>query len=241
MILFLVKVFEREEYANDFLMGKMFINPLSYFKKIEGDDGRGDEYEGAIIFPLESAIITLKPNDPETGESWEHTLTRESGLAAAPVVQPNWFDHINVFCMYAGHTGDFLNISSDNIQDFKKQLEIPDDCISLGRYAVVITNVTEFIKRVDTAAEQNRYGILRHLVKYYDPEVGTPPAQSDIETIFNKRKEFEYQREFRFAIDTCTMEDNSIILDIGDIGDIAYATDTADVNQQLCVRTNDPQ
>ena len=40
MIFFLVKVFEQEEHARDFVNGAIFANRLSHFKKLEGDEGR---------------------------------------------------------------------------------------------------------------------------------------------------------------------------------------------------------
>jgi hypothetical protein len=110
---------------------------------------------------------------------------------------------------------------------------MPDEYVKLGDHAVVITNTTEFLRRVEKAAHREGYGILWELVKYYDPQVGTPPIRSDIETIFSKRKKYAYQREFRFAIDTGTTEGGAINLDIGDISDIACRTDTGGMSLEL--------
>ena len=175
----------------------------------------------------------------ETGEFSRITTTGHE-LAAPIIMRPKWFNHINVFCMYAGHSGDFKSVSDDNVHSFKKQLEIPEDYIKLGRYAVVITNTREFLKRVKVAAEKRGYRICGGLVRYYDAEVGTPPPKSEIESIFTKRKKYEYQKEFRLAIDTGTMGCNPITLDIGRIGDISVLMNTSDINRQLSVR-REPQ
>ena len=58
---------------------------------------------------------------------------------------PEWFEHINVYCMYAGHSGSFESVSDDNLLDLKKQVELPEECTNLGDHAVVITNTKEFL------------------------------------------------------------------------------------------------
>ena len=49
-IFFFVKVFEKKEYAKALLDGKLHINRLSYFRKIEeiGEANRSDRHEGVI-------------------------------------------------------------------------------------------------------------------------------------------------------------------------------------------------
>ena len=230
MILFLVKVFEQEEHARDFVNGTMFVNRLFHFKKLEGDEGRGDEYEGNIMLQREGLILTFQA----TGEVDEITIT-EDDLAAPVIMAPEWFDHINVFCMYAGHSGTFEWVSEANLLDFKKQLELPEDCINLGDHAVVITNVKEFFRRVKASVNREGYGIIGRLVKYYDPNIGTPPAGSEIDSIFTKRNQYAYQKEFRIAIDTRTVGINPITLNIGPIDDIALRLKTRDINRGLTI------
>ena len=232
-IIFLVKVYNEEQYARKFLNGEMYANPLSYFKKIEGDKGRRDEYEGAIISQREGIILTLKATNQDTGEVNEITIT-EDDLAAPVIMTPEWFNHINLFCMYAGHA----DVDTPYTElDLQKQLELPEDCKDLGGHAIVIINVTEFFRRVQTSAHREGYGIIWSLVKYYDPDIRTPAFSSEIETIFNKRDQFAYQKEFRFAIDTATGETKPITLNIGPIDDIAIYMNTSDINQSLTVRS----
>ena len=233
MIIFLAKVFEQEEHARAFMRGDIFANRLCHFKKLEDGEHRGDEYEGAIMPQIEGSIITLKPTNPDTGEVLGEITITEDDLAAPVIIAPEWFDYINVFCMYAGHSGTFQQVSADNLPDFKKQLELPEDCTKLGDHAVVIINVEEFLRRVKAAAHREGYRICRGLVKYYDPNVGTPPARSDIESIFTKRDQYAYQKEFRIAIDTRTPGTGAITLNIGSISDIALLLKTGEINRGL--------
>ena len=231
-IFFLTKFFERKEYADDFLRGNLFLNPLRYFKGIEDKNGKRDKNEGAIVLELDDGIFTLTATNGETGEVNEVTLTKDD--FAAPVsMHPKWFDHVNLLCMYACKGGDFQIISDDNISDFRKQLEIPEECVKLGEHAIVITNGPEFFSRIRMLAEQSGYGILGGLVKYYDPEVGTPTIRTDIETIFHKREEYEYQSEYRIAVDANADEPTPLILSIGDISDIAFLMNTTDINRKI--------
>ena len=239
MIFFFAKVFAKKEHADAFVSGSLFANRLSYFKRIENRDGRGDEYEGAIIPELDGLTFTLTSTDLQTGEIDEITIP-EGDFAAPPIIQPTRLDHLNVFCLYAGHSGGFTEISTDKLQCFKKQLEIPEDCTKLGSHAVIVQNATEFIRRVRVAAERENFRIWWKLVRYYDPEVGTPRFKSSLDPIFSKSKEYDYQREFRFAIDTGTVGRNSVILDIGDIEDITMYMDSREINRQIDIGIKQP-
>ena len=232
MIIYLAKAFKEREHAEKFILGEMYCKQLTYFKKLEDREGRGDPDEGAIVLPLEGLDMTLGTKTPGTGEAVDwHTI---QGLAAPPVVVPEWFDHIKIFCMFAAHSGGFQHEPSESYLDrLKEHLKIPEKYVTLGEHAVVITNVTEFFRRVENAAHQAGFGIRSGLVKYYDPEVGTPPVRSDIETIFCKAEEYGYQREFRIAIDTGTTEGGPISLDVGNISDIAFRTDTGGLRIEL--------
>ena len=231
MIFYLAKVFEHREHADKFIRGEVYCRTLAYFKELEDQHGRGDSDEGAIVLPLEGLVMTLESTDPGTGEVTKHIL---EGFAAPPVLVPEWFDHINLYCMFAAHFPD--KISKANKNRVEELLRIPEEFNQLGRHAVGITDYTEFLTRVRSAAERAGYGVCSGLVNYYDPEISTPPIHSEIETIFSKRKEFAYQREFRIAIDTGNTEGKEITLDIGDIRDIAFHTDTGGLGLELNLR-----
>ena len=239
MIHFLVKVFSEPEHADRFLRGELYARRLSWFKKLESAEGRGDEYEAAIMPQRENLIINLTAHNMATGEVEEFTIPSED-LAAPPILQPEHFDHISVFCMYAAHSGDFLEVSEDNLQDYRKQLELPEECLQLGRHAVAIVDNPEFLRRVKIGAERQGFKVYRGLVRYYDPEVGAPLTSLDLGVIFTKRNKYAHQREYRFAIDTGSPGCEPITLNIGRINDIAVRLETAEINRQLSVRLPSP-
>lgn len=229
LIFALIKFFQEEKHANDFIEGKLFANRLSYFKKLEGDEQRGDEDEGAIVHERGQFTLNLTVVDPDTGEEIDHCTIDGSDLATSLIVRPNWFNDWNLFCLYALHDGGLQVRPPEDAQSLEECLKISEACAELGEYAVVITNYTEFVKRVYGAAVEAEYGLVGKLVSYYDYASGTPPITSEIGTIFTKRDEYEYQSEFRFAIKTGTVGDDPIILDIGKIDDIAIAFGTSDL------------
>ena len=208
MIVFLAKVFSEPQHAGDLIRGKLYANTLRYFRNIEGDSTRGDPEEGAIMPQLEDLAIELTSTNTTTGEVDKIT---------------------NLFCMYAARTGQFTTVSEQNIAGFQKQLEMPKDCQEFGSHAVLIKNPSEFIRRVNLAAEKKEYKVHSGLVQCYDRDIGTPPIHSPIQTLFLKRKIYEYQKEWRLAIDTGTTTDCPIILDIGGIEDIAVQISTPDL------------
>lgn len=228
MIFFLAKVFSEPGYADELIEGKLYANRFNYFKKIENDHIRGDSEEGAIMPQLDGLTIELTGTDSTTGEVNTIRISKED-LAEPPVIRPQWFDDINIFCMYAAHTKEFKNISEANINDFKKRLEMPKDCQEFGNHAVLIKNTREFIRRVKLSAKKKGYKFYSGLVQYYDPTIGTPPIQSPIQTVFLKRRVYEYQKEWRLAMKTGTTGDDPIILEIGSIEDIAVRVSTPDL------------
>ena len=156
-------------------------------------------------------------------------------ISPGPVeMQREWLDDLNVFCVYAAHSGDLDlgNLSTENIDAFRNQLEIPDDCLNLGKFAVVVKDVAGFISRVETSVKSENYRVFRGFVKYYNPET-FHGSFSDEEAIFRKRDEHKHQQEYRFVIDTLVKGTNPITLNIGDINDITIRFNAADMNKDF--------
>jgi len=224
-IFFLAKVFDNESYADDFLQGNIFANRLSYFRKLEEAESanRSDQHEGVVSW-----------HQPEQ-VNIEINGQLITDLAGPVSVKMNWHDHLNVFCIYAAHSGDFEGVSEDNIESFKKQLEIPDECLKLGEYAVFITNVSKFTERVQASVKDNNYGLTASLVEYYDPETfhGT---FSGTESIFRKRDEYQHQKEYRYVFHSDLQGDEPLILNIGNLSDIAVKCKVTDINRHLIIK-----
>lgn len=217
-IYLLVKVFQEEIHARDFMDGKLFANRLSYFKRIDGSDIRKDEDEGAVLLPRESAVLDLTAKNPVTGEVIGSIRITGSDLAAPITMRPGWANHINLFCMYAVHH----SCDSKDIAGSKKQLTVPKGVLEgFGKHAVVIENTREFFRRVVDGAKQQGYAVKGRLVTYYDAKIGTPPELSYEDAVFAKRNEFRHEQEFRIVINTVTTGDEPVTLYIGSISDIA--------------------
>jgi hypothetical protein len=224
-IFFLVKIFDDEKYARDFRSGKLFANKLSYFRNLEEDQNsnRGDMHEGVVSW-YQPDQIKLEING--------RTLT---DLAGPVSVKMNWHDHLNIFCIYAAHSGEFDHLSHENLADFKKQLEIPEDCLNLGKHAVVVTNFTQFMDRVKAATRKNNYGLNASLVDYYNPDTFSGTF-SEEEAVFKKRNEYSHQKEYRFAFDIGVTGKEPLFLDIGDISDITTQCNVAGINKLLEIK-----
>ena len=220
-ILFFINFFEKQEYAQAFLEGKVFANRLSAFKRSEGEDttGRIDPDEGTSSW-LQGENLTLVLND----------MDLSAGLITLQI-QLDFLSDFHLFCMHAVHGGDvdLETISNDNIEVLREAILVDDACLSLGSYAVVIADAPAFMSRIDGACAEHGYRAAGRLVKYYDPD--TFHGNFDgLEAVFWKQTEFSFQREFRIAIDTHTSGEDPLILEIGEISDIAFPIAASDVN-----------
>ena len=215
----LMKFFNKSEYANDFVGGKLYASRLSYFKNLEDENaGRGDRYEGV------TANLQLHKSQVIIGG---HTVANGSAT-----IQMNWLDHLNVFCMHAIHGGDF-KLTSENLDDFKEYLKIPEEGLRrFGRHGVAITDIPQFIDRVRAGVESRGYLVWNKLVEYYDPDT-SHEIFNGIEGAFRKHDKYKWQREFRFVIHTRKLGLEAITLDIGDISDISFPIDIAEINKTI--------
>ena len=212
-ILFLVKFYESRVHADEFVGGRVFANRLSKYKQGPKEDvsGRTDPDEGTFLW-----------GQPGRGQVVINGMDISDDLAAPIRMQKSWVNHLHVFCMHAAHSGDVnLNsVSNADISALRRQLTIPDECLALGNYAVVVRNVPEFVQRMRLAAREKSYGIAWGRVEYYDP--GTFHGQfEDVESVFRKQNRYRLQREFRFAINSHSTGDRPLAMNIGGLSDIA--------------------
>ena len=219
---FLVKFFGKENHADDFVRGQIFANRLSEFKQAEDSDesGRMDRHEGTIAW--------LQPG---TGRLTLNGMDMSDDLAGPIQIQKNWLNHLNVFCVHAAHSGDLdlASLSNDNAEALRQELTIPDECLSLGKYAVVVTNVPEFIKRMKDSARAKGYRIRWGLVKYYDPATFHGNFH-DEEAAFWKQNHYNFQREFRFIMNSGSLGEEPLVMDIGDIRNITLQLESSELN-----------
>jgi len=231
VVWYLVKFFKEEQHADQFIAGQLYLNRLSYYKKVddEVDDGRRDETE-AVAMWWQPDDIVIKLNVPGIGE----TEITKKDLAGPVSVSFNNSSYLHVFCMYAIHTSGFecidgkIDYTEEDADILKNQLEIDDRCFKFGRFAVV-TPAVPFLDHVKQSLQSKKYGFIGKLVKYYDDE--SFHGEIDVKELpFWKQKRFSYQHEFRICISPKTMDDEAITIDIGDIKHICAKTESANLN-----------
>ena len=228
MILFLVKFLSEEAYVRDLLDGKIYANRLSWFKPVEEEgeedvSGRRDRHEGTVVWHQPDRIrVAINGMD----------ITRD--LAGPFQVQSNQLDLLNIFCMYAAHIddADLEGVPDEIPGQLRSKLAIPRSCFSLGEYAVVIRDVPELIRRIGEAARSKRYRMWYGRVNYYDPDT-YHGSNLDRDAVYWKQDHYRYQCEFRFVFDTQTEDDDPIVLEIGDIRDIALQFRSSELNERL--------
>ena len=140
VIFFLVKFFDNEVYARDFVKGRIYANTLATFKTLEGidDSGRADRHEGTIAW-LQPGHGRLEINGMDITDD----------LAGPTQLQRNWLNHLHIVCLHAVHSGslDMLHVSNDNTEELRQQLIIPDECRALGEHAVVFDGFRKVLAR----------------------------------------------------------------------------------------------
>ena len=143
---FLVKFFEKEIRAKKFVRGEIFAKKLSEFKQAEdsNESGRMDRHEGTTaLWQPGKGRLTLNGMDIQD---------------VSVQIQMDWVSDLNVFCLHAAHSGDLdlASLSNDNVEALRQELTIPKKCLCLGKYAVVVMNVPEFINRMRSFARAKK-------------------------------------------------------------------------------------
>ena len=229
--LMLVKSYSRKQYANKMLAGKLHARRLKKFRETE-DLARRDEYEGTMLW--EEGTLSLRNGD---GEWWN---VPPNDLAGPIERRFHLLDNLNLFCMTAFRSDLGPWPSWELVDQVRHQVEesLPT-CSKMGEHAVVITDAKEFLRRVARAAEREDWQLCSSFVKYYDsypPDVAFGDEQSFMPA-FLKRREYELEREFRIALNTGTVGDDPVTLDIGDIRDIGWYTETRELDNLQCRMT----
>ena len=221
----LVKIVERPEYARSLLRGELYMNSLAYFREYEDHKGelRGDRWDGlgAIWQPRQISEISVGDLRIPPNELAGPILFRHSRL-----------DYTNVFCTYSLDSRSFDRVPSQTtLADFRRGMLMPDSVFGLGSIAVLIHNVTEFFKRVDSAIKREGLSGHRGLIRYFD-EAAHHGDFGD-QAGFHKRQAYAYQREYRVAVERQAPSTEPYTLSVGDLSDIAVVTTPEEVNREL--------
>ena len=234
---FLVKVFSKKKYRDDFLDGKLYMNPIKFFKDFEEEatNNIGDKNE-AITAWLQPEEIRITFNPPRM----EPFTIPGKDIAAPIAIRANAHDNYNVLCLTLLHShGIDLSepVTDDEVELLKGYFKLPDEAANLGEYAVVIPQLPSFITQVQAAAHklidsQQAASFSANKVKYYDKGKSLSLENGE-EAVFHKQSEYEHQNEYRLCLDRRAVNPEPFVFDIGDIRNIAFPCLTTEVNQKF--------
>ena len=220
-VFFLAKFFDNPKYAEEFVRGKIYANPLNFFRQLEGEDttGREDPNEGILAWLQPDQIRMVLEGMEITGD-----------LAGPVEVRTHWANFLNAFCLHTGHSKalDVPDPSSFDIEHIRQELLVPDECSSFGHHAVIIRNAPEFVRRVNAArpASTRMYG---GLVEYYDPDTFSGHFEG-LQPAFRKHQKYHYQREYRLVFESPFEVYTPLEFDVGDLTDITMRLGFAELN-----------
>jgi len=191
----LLKLGSREHLERFRCLGELYMNSLNYFARLEGDEVRGDEFEG-ISMLFQPANLQMVIEGPAFGKF----AVDPADLCGPVRVSRDVDRNANAFCMYAITApvdGDFLD----------------SRCEDFGDSLVIVLDGPEFLRRI--AAEATARGLFCEagLVKYYD----CATHQGKLSP-FHKINAFSYQQEFRIVARSGAA--GPLIMQIGDLRDI---------------------
>ncbi|MGS0746166.1 DUF2971 domain-containing protein [Syntrophomonas erecta subsp. sporosyntropha] len=231
----LIRFTTKEEYANQFLSGRIYMNSLSYFWS-EGFEAQRDFSEGVIGTILKNNIVKL-PQD------------LKDVLCYDIAVRADAYKYCNLCCFYR------LDIETDD-----HTINLPPQIMSeFGEYAIIILDGGEFINRINNEIFKNQgwlflYGdVIYHKRKdsrnpnnrikhtldlmMHEPidinEFCESPEMVRYRDCFDKTSKYSYQREWRICLYRNTKKSTPCILEIGNISDIACIIKTKDLYQKL--------
>jgi hypothetical protein len=221
----LFKIFKEERHRDDFLDGRLYMNRLKFFKKLEDKEinSRND--------PDEAVSGWYQPNKGSYLKVNGYIIPSED-LAGPIKISYDKFNNLNVFCLSALYSNEFEQITEENLNAYRKSLLLDNKILELGDYFVILINPSTFIEKVGSAIRGKNFEGKIGLVEYYDPNTfhGNFP-ESDVP--FRKQKQFSYQKEYRIVIDSRIADDSPYILEIGSIQNICLTCRATKVNSLI--------
>jgi hypothetical protein len=102
----------------------------------------------------------------------------------------------------------------------------------MGPFVVLVRQPQVFIERFIVAVKRNCLGLQCGLVNYFDPATFSGSAERPA---FIKKREFDWQREYSFALDRKTSAAEPYTFDIGSLADLCTLVDASRLNEPLKV------
>ena len=205
--------FGEEKHINDlYRNGTIFMNAIQYFRKIEDDELRGDQYEGI------SKINNYPPGQFEIA-----SLNFKGNYLALQIRES--YDTVlgNIFSLYCVSSHGWKNPN-----DFK----IDEKIKNFGSHCLLIKDNVKFLSLIEEKLKELKLKYRHNFITYYDKD----KVDRKI-TLFEKPLEFEYQKEFRFYIER--KSDKPFSFSIGSLKDIAEIYNSKDIVETLELKANE--
>lgn len=200
----LLRLFEKESHAKEFLSGKIRMMSLSYYRKMENDNhGRQDKFEGAQkLWQGNNTVI----------RAGNMIITGADGLDSVLLRLNDYEENTKISCCTLLPMDADPSINEKNLLQFG----LP--------YCVIFKDPNEFLSRFRNVAKGME--CYTGKVSFFDPHT----YNGDI-NFFNKPDLFSWQNEYRMKV--YVKSDDPFYLDVGDINDIANMFKTEDLVKML--------
>ncbi len=232
----LAKVFNNATYAAGFLAGKLYINPLTSFgigNLYDPHEDMTNKYRGDMNEGLKSNI----PSEDITSTDSAYNFYKDidaipyEGIAIGELDSRFLDEHVlSLLALYYDSENETLIAPDKQMLSFDEKQ---------AGATIIIYNVQEFLRRLTITLTDTlgspfwfAYGLVDYRLSLNDRHEAYE---------FTKTKEYKWQQEFRVAINVGTSDfkvnsnrieydskSGAIIIDIGDITDIAFSLPTID-------------
>ena len=186
--------------------GHIYCNTIQYFRTIEDNNHKGDKNEGkAFLKQIKNFEILLEGKTIGKGVN-------------AQLYYEHPDDKGNIYCMY-GVESTPIDLSKKG----KQKINIEDSSKELGKYALLILDIEEFLKRIDQSLNKISKDYHWSPVHYFD----SSSYEGELSP-FYKSQIYQYQNEVRIWIPN--KEEKPFEFYIGDISDISYKVKVENLN-----------
>jgi hypothetical protein len=192
-----LKFGQREHMEALHYKGELHFESQEFFRKLKGHPGRGDLNEGLLRhYGPKVSRITVRCE----GEEFPFS----PGSGPLKVWRPK------------GRMPHICSLFGIKKKPIPGILTVAEEWIGFGEAFVAITDTDEFVRRVEKAVESTPWGLSHGPVEYVpqDSYAGEMNA-------FMKVDDFEYQSEFRIAINLGSPTAEPFNLQIGSLEDIS--------------------
>lgn len=232
----LVKYIKNKKYLKEFLSGSLYMNSLDYFWN-NGFDEQRDLFEG-VVCTVPASKLHMIPNE------WKQLQATDFRFRAAG------YRYCNVLCF------EKLDFSLDD--NLLLNTNVSNSMSKFGNYIAIISDVNEFIRRVNKKVKELAYKYVCGDVNYHELKKDGMIINSggavifksvedgfDIDVMrrrwenttdrdcFDKTKQYRDQNEWRIALYRGIKDTGAYRLEIGDITDIVTVCQKYDFHEKI--------